>query len=69
MRVKTIDEKIKFVDTILHATSNMRTYRYFKDIINYIIQLRSENNKLFEANIHLVDELNAIKESKNNELG
>lgn len=68
MRVKTIDEKIKFVDTILHATSNMRTYRYFKDIINYIIQLRSENNKLFEANIHLVDELNAIKESKNNEL-
>ena len=68
MRVKTIDEKIKFVDEILSATMNMRTYRYFKDIINYIIELRKENNKLYEANIHLVDELNAIKESKNNEL-
>lgn len=68
MREKTIDEKIKFVDTILHATSNMRTYRYFKDIINYIMELRKENNKMYEANIHLVDELNAIKESKNNEV-
>lgn len=61
MKEKTIDEKIKFVDSILHATTNMRTYRYFKDIINYIIELRSENNKLFEANIHLVDELNATR--------
>jgi len=61
MRVKTIDEKIKFVDDILSATMNMRTYRYFKDIINYIIDLRKENNKLYEANIHLVDEVNAIK--------
>lgn len=61
MREKSIDEKIKFVDSILHATSNMRTYRYFKDIINYIIELRGENNKLFEANIHLVDEMNAIR--------
>jgi len=61
MRVKTIDEKIKFVDDILSTTMNMRTYRYFKDIINYIIDLRKENNKLYEANIHLIDELNAIK--------
>lgn len=61
MREKSIDEKIKFVDSILHSTTNMRTYRYFKDIMNYIIELRSENNKLFEANIHLVDELNAIR--------
>ena len=61
MREKTIDEKIKFVDEILSATMNMRTYRYFKDIINYIIELRKENNKLYEANIHLVDEINAIK--------
>lgn len=61
MRVKTIDEKIKFVDDILSATMNMRTYRYFKDIINYIIELREENNKLYEANIHLIDEVNAIK--------
>ena len=68
MRVKTIDEKIKFVDEILSATMNMRTYRYFKDIINYIIDLRKENNKIYEANIHLVDEINAIKESKNNEV-
>lgn len=68
MRVKTIDEKIKFVDEILSATINMRTYRYFKDIINYIIDLRKENNKLYEANIHLVDELNAIKKENNYEL-
>ena len=68
MRVKTIDEKIKFVDEILSATMNMRTYRYFKDIINYIIELRKENNKLYEANIHLVDELNAIKKENNYEL-
>ena len=68
MKEKTIDEKIIFVDKILSATENMRTYRYFRDIINYIIDLRKENNKLYEANIHLVDELNAIKESKNNEL-
>ena len=46
----------------------MRTYRYFKDIINYIIDLRGENNKLYEANIHLVDELNAIKKEKDYEL-
>ena len=68
MKAKTIDEKIKFVDDILHATMNMRTYRYFKDIIDYIIYLRKENNKLYEANIHLVDELNAIKEENNYEL-
>jgi len=68
MRVKTIDEKIKFVDDILSATMNMRTYRYFKDIINYIIDLRKENNKLYEANIHLVDELNALKKENNYEL-
>lgn len=68
MRVKTIDEKIKFVDEILSATMNMRTYRYFKDIINYIIDLRKENNKLYEANIHLVDEINAIKKENNYEL-
>lgn len=61
MRVKTIDEKIKFVDDILSNTMNMRTYRYFKDIIEYIIDLRKENNKMYEANIHLVDELNSIK--------
>lgn len=64
MRVKTIDEKIKFVDEILSATMNMRTYRYFKDIINYIMDLRKENNKLYEANIHLVDELNTIKKGE-----
>ena len=63
MRVKTIDEKIIFVDKILSATENIRTYRYFRDIINYIIDLRKENNKLYEANIHLVDEINAIKEN------
>lgn len=68
MKEKTIDEKIKFVDEILSATMNMRTYRYFKDIINYIIELRKENNKLYEANIHLVDELNAIKKENNYEL-
>ena len=68
MREKTIDEKIKFVDDILSATMNMRTYRYFKDIINYIIDLRKENNKLYEANIHLVDEINAIKKENNYEL-
>ena len=68
MKEKSIDEKIIFVDKILSATENMRTYRYFRDIINYIIDLRKENNKLYEANIHLVDEINAIKESKNNEL-
>ena len=68
MKEKTIDEKIIFVDKILSATENIRTYRYFRDIINYIIELRKENNKLYEANIHLVDEINAIKESKNNEL-
>ena len=61
MREKGIDEKIKFVDNILHATTNMRTYRYFKDIVDYIIDLRKENNKMYEANIHLVDEINAIK--------
>ena len=65
MKEKTIYEKIKFVDDILSATMNMRTYRYFKDIINYIIDLRKENNKLYEANIHLVDELNAIKKENN----
>lgn len=69
MKEKSIDEKIKFVDEILSATMNMRTYRYFKDIINYIIELRKENNKLYEANIHLVDELNAIKKENNYELG
>ena len=68
MREKSIDEKIKFVDEILSATMNMRTYRYFKDIINYIIDLRKENNKLYEANIHLVDEINAIKKENNYEL-
>ena len=61
MKAKSIDEKIKFVDNILHATTNMRTYRYFKDIVDYIIDLRKENNKMYEANIHLVDEINAIK--------
>ena len=61
MKEKTIDEKIIFVDKIISATENIRTYRYFKDIINYIIDLRKENNKLYEANIHLVDEVNAIK--------
>ena len=61
MKAKTIDEKIKFVDEILSATTNMRTYRYFKDIIDYIIDLRKENNKMYEANIHLVDEVNATR--------
>ena len=61
MKEKTIDEKIIFVDKIISATENIRTYRYFKDIINYIIDLRKENNKLYELNIHLVDEVNAIK--------
>ena len=64
MKEKSIDEKIKFVDEILSATMNMRTYRYFKDIINYIMELRKENNKLYEANIDLVDELNAIKKGE-----
>ena len=68
MKEKSIDEKIIFVDKILSATENMRTYRYFRDIINYIIDLRKENNKLYEANIHLVDEINAIKKEKNYEL-
>ena len=68
MKEKSIDEKIIFVDKIFSATENMRTYRYFKDIINYIMELRKENNKLYEANIHLVDELNAIKKENNYEL-
>ena len=68
MKEKSIDEKIIFVDKILSATENMRTYRYFRDIINYIIDLRKENNKMYEANIHLVDELNAIKRENNYEL-
>ena len=68
MKEKSIDEKIIFVDKILSATENMRTYRYFKDIINYIIDLRKENNKIYEANIHLVDELNTIKKENNYEL-
>ena len=64
MKEKTIDEKIIFVDKILSATENIRTYRYFKDMINYLIELRKENNKLYEANIHLVDELNTIKKGE-----
>ena len=68
MKEKTIDEKIIFVDKILSATENIRTYRYFKDMINYLIELRKENNKLYEANIHLVDELNALKKENNYEL-
>ncbi len=59
---KTIDEKIKFVDNILSSTMNMRTYRYFKDIVKYILDLRRENDRMFNANILLQDK---IRESIN----
>lgn len=54
---KTIDEKIKFVDDILSKTENMRTYRFFKDIIKYVIYLRNENKKLIRANVDMQDKL------------
>lgn len=59
---KSIDEKIKFVDNILSSTMNMRTYRYFKDIVKYILDLRRENDRMFNANILLQDK---IRESIN----
>lgn len=54
---KTIDEKIKFVDDILSRTENMRTYRFFKDILEYIKYLRNENKRLISANIDMQDKL------------
>ena len=68
MKNKTISDKIMFVDNILLHTENMRTYRYFRDIIKYIEELKHDNDKLYEANIHLADELNSIKKEKNYEL-
>lgn len=62
IKEKSIDEKIKFVDNILSSTMNMRTYRYFKDIVKYILDLRRENNRMFNANILLQDK---IRESTN----
>lgn len=62
IKEKTIDEKIKFVDNILSSTMNMRTYRYFKDIVKYILDLRRENDRMFNANILLQDK---IRESIN----
>lgn len=62
MKEKTIAEKIEFVDKILSATENIRTYRYFKDILIYMNKLKHENDKLCEANIKLVDELQKLKE-------
>lgn len=67
MKEKSIDEKIKFVAVIINATENKRTQRYFNDIITYINELKHDNDKMYEANIHLADELNAIKEGKDNE--
>lgn len=64
MKIVTNADKIMFVDNILYRTENMRTYRYFKDIIKYIDELKHDNEKLYEANIHLVDELNSIKNDK-----
>lgn len=61
MKNITISDKIMYVDTILHYNANMRTYRYFKDIIKYIDELKYDNEKLYKTNIHLVDELNDIK--------
>lgn len=62
IKEKTIDEKIKFVDNILSSTMNMRTYRYFKDIVKHILDLRRENDRMFNANILLQDK---IRESIN----
>lgn len=59
---KTIDEKIKFVDDILSKTENMRTYRFFKDIISYIVYLRRENKQLIEANVDMQNKLKDIME-------
>lgn len=64
MKEKTIGEKIEFVDKILSATENIRTYRYFKDILHFINELKHENDKLCEANILLVNELNNIKKGR-----
>lgn len=61
MKNITISDKIMFVDNILSHTENMRTYRYFRDIIKYIEELKHDNDKLYEANIHLIDEINSIK--------
>lgn len=54
---KTIDDKIKFVDDILSKTENMRTYRFFKDIISYIVYLRRENKQLIEVNVDMQNKM------------
>ena len=70
MRQFPISAKIEFVRRIINSTENTYTKKYYNDIINYINELKHDNDTMYEANIHLADELNAIKkENKDNELG
>ena len=42
---KEIYEKILFVDKILNATINPRSYRYFRDIKKYILECDEKIDK------------------------
>lgn len=42
---KEIYEKILFVDKILNATINPRSYRYFRDIKKYILECDEKMEK------------------------
>lgn len=43
---KEIYEKILFVDKILNATINPRSYRYFRDIKKYILECDEKIEKV-----------------------
>lgn len=62
--IKTIDDKIKFVDKVLLSTNNI-SYRYYKEILKYINDLKRENNRLYNANITLMNRVKELEHEDN----
>ena len=62
MKEKPIAVKIEFVYKIINATENKVTQRYYNDIIGYINELKHDNDKMYEANIILQNQINELKE-------
>lgn len=62
--IKTIDDKMKFVDKVLLSTNNI-SHRYYKEILKYINELKRENNHLYNANITLMNKIKELEHEDN----
>lgn len=64
---KEIYEKILFVDKILNATVNPRSYRYFRDIKKYILECDDKNENLQKEIERLNNIINELERYINEE--